>query len=485
MHKAVVFDDEFIVLQGFQTRVDWAGHDIELVGTAANGIEALALFRSVRPDIIFTDIRMPGMDGLELLEIITKEAPDTICIVFSGFNEFEYVKRAINIGVLDFIEKPITLRKIQDALLKVRIQMDKQKELLEKATLDLLLMGSEALSKFLSTCSVEASRIAGVTVLASSSDRVAFGEKGAYPVISVRNGSEYLKLVLHMKDDAESFQTDMNTWLENAGGVSVGSGRAYEELADASKSYREAQSALRYGMYLEEEGWTRYEDLAESGDLPDGLTAWEELFVFYIRTCDTKGVNQQLEQFKPSCEAKKLEKRLLELEILKLVYLGWEAAKEAGVDMTLIMDTDRFPHVQLRQLATLDDIVTWFRDHITRIMQVMVDTRQRIKHASVDKAVQYMERNYQRDISLKEVAEHVGMNATYFSLLFKESKGISYIKFVTRMRMEQAKALLHEGLLINDVSVQVGYYHYRHFTEVFKKYTGVTPGQYRETHRKS
>ncbi|MNR50304.1 HTH-type transcriptional regulator YesS [compost metagenome] len=95
-----------------------------------------------------------------------------------------------------------------------------------------------------------------------------------------------------------------------------------------------------------------------------------------------------------------------------------------------------------------------------------------------------MAANYNKDISLKEVAEYVGMNATYFSLLFKETKGLSYIKYLTRMRMEQAKMLLQDGLLINDVSERVGYYHYRHFTEVFKKYAGVTPGQYRDTHKK-
>lgn len=485
MRKAVVFDDEFIVLQGFQTRVDWSSYGIELVGTAANGIEALALFREVQPDIIFTDIRMPGMDGLQLLDIITVEAPDTICIVFSGFNEFEYVKRAIKIGVLDFIEKPITLRKIQEALEKVRIQMNKQKELVEKATLDLLLMGAEAEAKWLSTCGLEKSRIAGITVLACSSDIGFVSGNEAYRMIHVRNGNEYVTLVTHMINASEPLQEGMTKWTEHAGGASMGSGRTYTTLADATKSYREAQSALRYGMYLEEEGWTRYEDLAESGDLPDGLTALEELYVFYIRTCDTKGVSQQLDRFKESFEAKNMEKRLLELEILKLVYLGWEAAKEAGVDMSKIMDADQFPHVQLRQLTTLDEIVCWFRAHIERIMQTMIDTRQRIKHASVDKALRFMELNYSRDISLKEVASHVGMNATYFSLLFKESKGLSYIKYVTKMRMEQAKMLLTEGLLINEVSEKVGYYHYRHFTEVFKKYAGVTPGQYRETHRKS
>ncbi|UPG62663.1 response regulator [Metabacillus endolithicus] len=93
MLKAAVFDDEFIVTEGLKKMIDWSKYGIELVGTAANGTAALQLFQEQKPDVVFTDIRMPGIDGLQLVEKILSQAPETKCIVFSGFNEFEYVKR--------------------------------------------------------------------------------------------------------------------------------------------------------------------------------------------------------------------------------------------------------------------------------------------------------------------------------------------------------------------------------------------------------
>jgi two-component system response regulator YesN len=116
MLKAVVFDDEYIVLQGLKTMIDWPKYGIELVGTAEDGQAALVLFLRERPDIILTDIRMPGMNGLELIESVMKQEPDTVCIVFSGFNEYEYVKRAIQLGVADYLEKPINIAQIEEAV---------------------------------------------------------------------------------------------------------------------------------------------------------------------------------------------------------------------------------------------------------------------------------------------------------------------------------------------------------------------------------
>jgi two-component system, response regulator YesN len=248
--KAAIFDDEYIVLQGLRTMIDWSRHGLELVGTASDGLAALELFRTHRPDIILTDIRMPGMDGLQVIEEVLNESPDALCIVFSGFNEYEYVKRAIKLGVTDYIEKPITIPKIEEAILKISKQISRNNQPREKETLNLMLAGD--------------------------------------------------------------------------------------------------RSSL---------------------------------------------------------------------------------------------------------------------------------------HFSVDKALRYIEEHYDQDLSLQDVAEHVGMNPAYFSFLFKEKMGLTYVKHLTQIRMEHAKSLIQQGLLIHEVSEKSGFYNYRHFTEVFKKYVGLTPGQYREKNR--
>ncbi len=116
MLRAALFDDEFIVVQGLQTMVCWEKFGIELIGTAQNGLEALNYFEANKPDIILTDIRMPGLDGLALIERILELEPTTLCIVFSGFNDTAYLKKAIKLGVVDYLEKPVTLSKVEDVL---------------------------------------------------------------------------------------------------------------------------------------------------------------------------------------------------------------------------------------------------------------------------------------------------------------------------------------------------------------------------------
>jgi len=126
MLKAVIFDDEYIVLQGLRQMIDWSRYGVELAGTAEDGVSALQLLRACKPDIVLTDIRMPGMDGLQLIETAAAESPETMFIVFSGFNEFEYVRRAIGLGVIDYLEKPVTVSKIEAALRRTMNRIGKE-----------------------------------------------------------------------------------------------------------------------------------------------------------------------------------------------------------------------------------------------------------------------------------------------------------------------------------------------------------------------
>ncbi|MBP1965474.1 response regulator [Paenibacillus aceris] len=379
MLKAAVFDDEYIVLQGLREMIDWSSYGIELIGTADNGLSALELFREHQPELIFTDIRMPGMDGLELIEEILREAPETLCIVFSGFNEFEYVKKAINLGVADYLEKPITIPTIEKAIRKAMDTISRQQEvaalkskvssshrgLLEKATLDLLFIGDEGVAKWREIYGAKAEEIAGVTVMASNSDLPSAQEHADYEAIAFRHGEERYVVFAHFRLPAPEFWETLLLSAEQAD-ITVGCGRTYTQLKDAALSCKEALQTLRSAHVLGERG--------------------------IIRS----------------------------------------------------------------------------------------DAREQPKISSVTHARAYMEQHYTRDVTLQEVAEHVGMNPTYFSVLFKEEVGESYIKYLTRIRMELAKTLLSRGLRVNDVSEKVGYHTYRHFSEVFKKYTGVTPGQYKD-----
>ncbi|WP_123041797.1 response regulator [Cohnella candidum] len=490
MLKAVVFDDEFIVLKGLTKLIDWSEYGVELAGTAADGLSALETFRKLRPDIVMTDIRMPGMDGLQLIEAIRSEAPDTMCIVFSGYNEYDYVKRAIKLGVVDYLEKPITIVKIREGIQKAvdrihemnemsSLKQKWQQGLLEKRTLDLLLKGEEATGEWAAVFGGDADRVAGVTVLAYSDEDFRLDGRAEYRTVYASNGSESLAVLFHLDSVTDVWETELSSWQSSA----VGSGRTYSSVGDIPKSYREALRALRYGRYLEGKGWIRFEDLGDSHSVNPQLSEREEAVLFDMRVGDKDGLMRKLDEYLEEFRNEKLDPEIAEVELLKTVFHGFEVAKETGGNTAEIMGPGYLPQMELRSMQTLDEMAGWLRREMEKIMDWILSVRQRSKHSAVEKAIAYIGDNFGRDLTQQEVADHVEMNATYFSLLFKEQMGISYIKYLTKVRMEKAKELLKEEMPIHEISEKVGYYHARHFSEVFKKQTGMTPGQFRSRGR--
>lgn len=492
--KAVLFDDEYIVLHGLQKMIDWSKYGIELVGTANNGYAAIDLVETHSPDIIFTDIRMPGMDGLEVVEKILETAPEIICVVFSGFNEFDYVKKALKLGVSDYLEKPITIPMMEDTIQRILEKLHHQKtvlsleekwedsriELIEKATMDLLLQGDEALPKWRKSFEEEVVDIVAVTVLALSEKSPDLPSHPSYFPVYIRNGAEHLLVIFHLENDSTELLKPLLYWPDKFG-IAIGSGRTYQNLSDAPKSYKESLQALRYGQFMEQGEWTRFEEIGENPNIPGDLSDLEEAIIFYLRTGDKAGLSQQLDEFIRKIQLQRLNPDVIESEILKLIYLGMEVAKETGEDVSYINEGNFLPHVDIRMLNTKEKMFSWLKSQMEMIIDWFLRTRKDKKHDAVEKAATYIEKNFSKDMTLQDVAEYVGMNPTYFSLLFKEEMKLSYIKYLTKLRMERAKELLRDGYKVADVSEKVGYHTYRHFSELFKKHVGVNPGQYRDS----
>lgn len=487
--KAVAFDDEYLVLEGLQSMIDWRGFGIEFAGTAAEGVAALALFRRERPDIVLTDIRMPGMDGLQLVEAILKEAPETYCIVFSGFNEFEYVKRAIQLGVADYLQKPISVQTIEQAIRKsldkIRTQHetavlkekweDSKRELLEKATLDLLLLGEDAVRKWRDYFGPEADHIACATILACS-DAFALPEQPEYRTVALRNGEERLTVVFHLLPPTFEFWDRIAEETEQSELV-AGAGRTVFDLSQAAVGYQEAKRALRCAYFLKMKGLLRFEQLGDILTAPDGLSEREEAITLKMRVGDHDGLMEEVDRFIAWIQEEKVDPEVAEREMVKLIYLALEVSKEGGAERS----RERFvPHVEIRDMLAKGKMLEWFREKMEEIAAWSLESRETSKHGAVGKARAFIAEHISANLSLEEVAEHVGMNPSYLSVLFKEVLGETYIRYVTRERMELAKKLLSKGVKVNDVCEQVGYHSYRHFSEVFKKFTGCTPGQYKE-----
>lgn len=128
MIRLLVVEDELIVRNGLINSIDWADHNVEIISAAANGIEAMRLIEENAPDVVLTDIRMPGMDGLELTRWIRERYPDIYVIILTGYSEFEYAQYALKLEVIDYLLKPVDEEALFDILGKIEIKMEKKKQ---------------------------------------------------------------------------------------------------------------------------------------------------------------------------------------------------------------------------------------------------------------------------------------------------------------------------------------------------------------------
>jgi len=485
MWKAVVCDDEYIVLEALSIMIDWEGLGIRLAGTAEDGLSALELIRRVKPDIVLTDIRMPGLDGLQLIETVLSEAPDTHCIVFSGFNEFEYVKRAIRLGVADYVEKPITEEAIGRALGKVlgRIEresairsmerklQDTDEALLEKAVWELLLFGKEAEQAWREQFGPEGDRVAGVTVLAAA-EPFRLPEHPAWRAIHLRDDKHHLAVMFHYMDLPSAHWDSLVDELDDAG-LAVGISLTHPP-EEAHASWREAVQAHKAAKLLGIRGAVRFGELGSGSDNPYQLSALEEAILLALRAGSRTMVAEEADRFLREIRDSKPDPDAVENEMLKIIYAAEEAVGE-------YRDPSGNPHIEIAEAAAEGRLSEWFRERLERLAEQAAASRDRDKHSAIEKAKEYVVQNAFREVSLQETASFVGLHPAYLSVLFKETTGETFIQYLTRNRVELAKSLLRKGMKISEVSDRVGYMNPRHFGEVFKRHTGMTPGQYRDS----
>ncbi|WNS40815.1 response regulator [Paenibacillus sp. MMS20-IR301] len=495
MIKAVVFDDEIIVLKGLERLIKWEEYGVVLAGTATDGLSALEMFRELKPEIVMTDIRMPGIDGLTLIEMIRNEAPETMFIVFTGFNEYSYVKQALKIGVVDYLEKPVTITTIREGIKKAVQKIHELDELsemkqkwklgmLEKVTINFLLSGypadPSAIEDLMKHIGEDSLRVKGVTVLISTAE-IANLELENSRVIGVKNGVDYVYLILHFSDQAIAWLDDWN----HKSDASIGLGRTYSSLSEAPLSYIEAKRALKYCMYLEEGGITTFESIHDVNKVLHGFNDMEEEVFIAMRLGNLQGMTEKLDLLLEALRKGRPTAESAETQMQLLYFHGLEICKETGGNLEELKPLLVHSQLDLREAGSLEELIACARKEMLTMMKWISKVRSESKHGAIKKSLEYIRNHYCRDLSQSEVANHVEMNTTYFSLLFKEEAGISYIKFLTRLRMEKAKEFLNEGKTITEITEQVGYHHARHFSETFKRYTGMTPGQYREVGKRT
>lgn len=531
--RMIIIDDEPIIRQGIVHKVKNTGLPVTIEGEAADGLSGLALVRSVRPQVIVTDIQMPGMNGLTFIREAKEMMPDAEFIVVSGFDDFEYAKQAMRYGVKHYLLKPLEdeqlheslseimerLRKEEaraDVLAKLHTLEETSRELETRQELTRFILQGEPHGEHDALAGVaESSKLLSAIVLqvgpfdlphgsfeAGEQDLLFYAVKN---IIRERFQSARLSGVLihHAVDQNEFvYIVGLQSAEEHARvtvvleeivygatkylklSLTVGVGAYVDRMALIHSCYREAKALSRNAIL---HGSNRIYDMnkAASGkpNRRAAISAEDEKLLFeWLGSREAEKIHRWTER-RIGAIAQDPLSVYLQLEWFCVdLYLAFHKYLLTASDSTewMIGEMD-----DLRQW--LEELSDW-REAVIR-MKGLADNI--IGHLSRTDSMQgkdmmeavraYIDGHYREPISLQLIAERFFIHPNYFSKRFKEKVGISFIDYLTAIRMKQAVALLRDGeLKVHQIAERVGFEDAAYFSSVFRKTYGTTPKQYRE-----
>lgn len=526
--KVLLVDDEAHITRNLEKVIPWEMLGLTVGGTAKNGVEALELMEQQAFDLLLCDIRMPVMDGLELVRHIRDKAMPCDIIMLSGYQDFAYTRTAIQFGVNDYILKPIPYDELTGVIARVMSsQRSKQKQLQEEKQklgrmIDLasekilydiimdytdvtadhwLLTGDEQQLKqqqfVLIVLDLDVSsektkdwrdwsdkerklwNFAVCNVL-----RERLQQNGLHhAVIQIRDGEWCVLIEMEktaaydlakIKEWAEMLLTAIKSHVKLS--LFAGIYREFAAVAELSQAYKLVQQGMQLtpvhdliAVYPSE--------LQKSSQADQAFWDTAEKMIGAVKRGDSIGVDNELQRItlllqrmnEPSLNR---VKPLLHFFVLHLM----REMKEMGV---FSREQEDMLWRRLDRRFGIKDLLSVIRQVTNAVSEKSMDKKKQSER-SMTEAKAFLDRNLYRDLSVEETATHVGLSTSYFSLLFKQTFGETFIEYVTRQRMERAKAMLAEtAKSVAQIAKEVGYAERRYFTKVFMKYTGENPTDFR------
>ena len=521
-YRVLLADDEAEIRTGISRKIDWAALGFSLVGEAANGEEALELAEQLRPDVVLTDIKMPFMDGLELCRRLRMSLPGAGLVVFSGFDDFEYARQAVGMGVFEYILKPINAPELGEVLTRLREHLDRQRmerrdmetlrrryeeslPVLREIFYTRLLSGQlrpdqvrEKAARYeidlpegLWTAALVHVDILGRDELLLLSVQSFLSEHfsleggqgrvvlyGDMPALLVRLEGE--DRLYHLLEELERLSWLSQSYL----GIPLTTGvglpcRGAEEL---HRSMEGARSALDYRVLM---GSSR---VIYIGDLEPKATAALSFGEEDQRTLSSAvkmGTPEQVRQMVWVLTGRIPQAGLAlhqgQLFLLELVTCLLRLARAAGVEVDEVFGPGFTGAVSISDFSNLEELEGWLEERCLRLHEQLGRRRTDMAWRLVDRAKDYIAGHYaDENLSVESLCAHIHLSPTYFSTLFKREVGISFTAYVTQVRMEEAARLLREtGEKTYQVAERTGYSDPNYFSYVFKKSFGVSPSKFR------
>lgn len=543
MLKIFLAEDEVVVRETIKRMIPWEELGFELVGEAADGEMALPLLIRQQPDLLITDIKMPFMDGLTLARLAKKEIPGLKVVILSGYDDFNYAKQAIGIGVEDYLLKPITKNALIERLSEIRSRYEHektQKEYYEKFQREMQAYEKNSGRDFFealvggSMDMMEVYKRAeklGLDIVAEAYNVLIFtmncdedfsGQRDEYSSWEAESlellenffaghssamlfRSNIFSYGVLLKGQRETIEENTRACVDEIRKILsrqdgrrewfLAVGQSVERLSQIQKSYHTASRAFSQ-RYLYDENILYYDEM-ETMEHPGGQAETEDNA--YLQKVDVNALNPAiLQKFLSNGLQEETENFVKDYfyaigqepmeslvfrnyVILNVRFSVISFIKGLGCD-TNEMESADTEEVLAESGKNMESAIAYAKKMISQAIEIR-DQNSGNKNRSILKtAVDFIDSHYMdEEISLNTVANVANVSSNHFSALFSQNMGQTFIEYLTTLRMNKAKELLRcTGMRSSEIAGEIGYKDAHYFSYLFKKTQGMTPSDYRK-----
>ncbi|RTE10173.1 response regulator [Paenibacillus whitsoniae] len=530
MLKVLIVDDEYYFRQALKISLPWEELGFQIAGEAKNGQEALTLMSEVCPDIVLVDINMPIMDGMEFIQKAKQSEQETKFIMLTGQSEFVYAKMAVQLGVFNYVLKPIDEDEIKTSLLEIKNLIQKERSvkldyerlkkqakehmpMLKERLLNEWLQGSRAIDPLTSAERLQylgiylqapCHRVAVVDIDAQD-DLVAEEDmhirklavqdiaqdfiQNTYPFASCHDTNDRYVMIIGVPpgsyDQVESiFEAIRKSVQVNLGcTVTIGVGNEYPAFASISVSYREALYALKHRFVLGGNQVIPHAMIAEAG-MKVSLFSVERrtALLMSMRIGNISETEEWLRTFFLDVRSKNASMEMMFVAALDIVSTCLEFLDEMSQSFEHVFQegfqTDVIQLIQ--QMNSFGELERWIHHLILSVIRHVHGRKQNRAAKVVDEVKAYIHTHYgNEELRIVDLAKSVHMNYNHLCYVFKKETSLTINDYLTELRITKAKGLFDRGeKIVQHVASQVGYADANYFSKCFKKYIGIAPSKY-------
>ncbi len=527
MLKVMIVDDESLFREALIKTIPWNDYGFEVCCEAENGLDALEKINEFKPDVALVDINMPMMDGIELAAEIKESGMDIRVIIITGYSEFEYARKAIEVGVDNYLLKPIDeeqLIKVLDSVKKkidikveeLRKQLTFYKPMLKEMFLNNLLYGTRVFDEEELNNLEKSLRIdlydqpyQVVVVELCEKGEYKWNEEerqlwnfavsnianeifsAVYNFESCRDIHDRICVIANVKpidmnwhedilNICEKIRVSVNKFLKFS--VNIGISSIHKGFRFVSQSYNEALYALKNSIVVGENRVICYDNIKTSDELAVDVYTVEQRrqLLMAARMNNIDEVNEIIHSIFNEIRELNASGDFIVVKCIEIASTCFEFLAETNITIKSVFGNNFNLLKEIQDKKSLEHLESWIKEIFQKAIGFRVSQSGNHYSKIVADAKKYIDENYHKfDLKIDEIAKNVYVGYGHLCALFKKETGKTINTYITETRINKAKELLDNGYKnISAVSTMVGYADPNYFGKCFKKIYGITPGRY-------